>query len=188
MDKDEHLIWTNIGLNLEDWIEELKEDYPDQTEDKYQTLMHEINRSYLDDERANLNLKLSQPILIIADLGLWDGRRMGYKEIQSGNIADCLYSDADKLSWYVDGHGEFRCTAVHHDGVNLYRYRTYRDNISENKKEILKEKLYRGTATEKNIELVTKRIGPYIGKIYGWKFKSKDGVNNEIGSDNKKTA
>lgn len=34
--------------------------------------------------------KVSQPILVIADLGLWNGRRMGYKEIPSGNIRDCL--------------------------------------------------------------------------------------------------
>ncbi len=48
--------------------------------------MYEINGDYLDDERMNLDVQLSQPILVIADLGLWHGRRMGYKEIPSGNI------------------------------------------------------------------------------------------------------
>ena len=48
--------------------------------------MYEINNRYLDDERVNLNIQLDQPILVIADLGLWNGRRTGYQEISSGNI------------------------------------------------------------------------------------------------------
>ena len=47
--------------------------------------------SWLDAERMNLNVQLSQPILVVGDLGLWNGRRMGYKEIPSGNIRDCLW-------------------------------------------------------------------------------------------------
>ena len=57
--------------------------------------MYEINGEYLNDERENLDIQLSQPILVIGDLGMWNGRRMGYKEIASGNIRDCLYSDTD---------------------------------------------------------------------------------------------
>ena len=48
--------------------------------------MYEINGEYLNDERENLDIQLSQPILVIGDLGMWNGRRMGYKEIASGNI------------------------------------------------------------------------------------------------------
>ena len=82
-------------------------------------LMYEINGDYLDDERANLTVQLSQPILVVGDLGLWNGRRMGYKEIPSGNIRDCLYSDTDYSTWYVDRLGDLRCDAIHHDGTNF---------------------------------------------------------------------
>ena len=64
--------------------------------------MYELNDCYLEDARVNLNVRLNQPILVIADLGLWDGRHMGYQEIQSGNIRDCLYGDTDYTTWYVD--------------------------------------------------------------------------------------
>ena len=60
--------------------------------------MCETNADYLSDERVNLNIQLSQPILVIADLGLWNGRRMGYKEIPSGNIRDCLSGGYDYTS------------------------------------------------------------------------------------------
>lgn len=45
---------------------------------------------------------------------------MGYKEIPSGNIRDCLYSDTDYSTWYVDRLGDLRCDAIHHDGTNFY--------------------------------------------------------------------
>ena len=72
-------------------------------------------QDYLDDERVNLIIPLSQPILILADLGLWDGRHSGYKELNSGNIKDCLFSQYDYATWYVDKHGDFRCDVIHHD-------------------------------------------------------------------------
>ena len=108
--------------------------------------------------------------MVIGDLGLWYGRRTGYKEIESGNIRDCLYSDTDYTTWYVDKDGEFRCDATHHDGTNHYRYRTYRDGVTDEQIEDLKEKLYCGEATEKDIEKVTRRLGDEIGSVYGWTF------------------
>lgn len=43
--------------------------------------MYERNSEYLDDERMNLDIQLDKPILVIVDLGLWNGRYSGYKEI-----------------------------------------------------------------------------------------------------------
>jgi len=34
----------------------------------------------------------------------------------------------------------------------------------------LKEKLYFGTASQKDIDRVTRRLGDEIGKVYGWEF------------------
>ena len=92
MSEDRHIIWTN-DLDYDDWKADLESEYPDLTENERYELMHEINGDYLDDERVNLNIQLSCPILIVADLGLWNGHRMAYKEVPSGNIRDCLYSD-----------------------------------------------------------------------------------------------
>ena len=104
MTEQRHLIWSNYDLDYEDWRDDLEEDHPELTEDERMALMYEINNRYLDDERVNLNIQLDQPILVIADLGLWNGRRTGYQEISSGNIRDCLYSgrDIEYATWYVD--------------------------------------------------------------------------------------
>ena len=70
----EHTIWQNEHLDLEDWSEDLKEYYPDATEDELYPIMIETNNDYLDDERANLD-KVVAPngILCVAKFGLWDG-------------------------------------------------------------------------------------------------------------------
>ena len=95
MKEGDHLIWSDYDLDYEDWQDFLEEEYPNLSEDERVARMYELNSEYLEDERANLDIQLSQPILIIGDLGLWDGRRMGYKEIASGNIRDCLYTGRD---------------------------------------------------------------------------------------------
>ena len=170
MSGEKHIIWSNYDLDYEDWRDDLEAEYPDLTEDERIALMYEINGDYLDDERVNLNVQLSRPILVIGDLGLWYGRRMGYKEIDSGNIRDCLYSGRDDMysTWYVDRLGDLCCDAIHHDGTNHYLYRAYKDGVSESQIDLLKEKLYRGIATRADITRITRRLGDDIAKVYGF--------------------
>ena len=92
---DRHIIWSNQNLDVDDWREDYKEfleaneldDDPNDEQALYEW-MEETNYDYLSDERVNLNVQLSQPIIVIGDIGRWNGRVMGYKEIPSGNIRD----------------------------------------------------------------------------------------------------
>ena len=170
MTDGDHLIWSNYNLDYEDWRNDLEAEYPELSEDERYYKMLEINRDYLDDERMNLNIQLSEPILVIADLGLWTGRHSGYKQIISGNIRDCLYSEYDYTTWYVDKDGDFRCDDVHHDGTNHYLYRVFKDSATVEQREDLLDKIYRGIATQMDIDRVTRRLGDEIGKVYGWEF------------------
>ena len=167
MNDSRHVIWSNY-FNYDDWKYNLAEQYPKLSENERIALMYEINGDYLDYERSRLDIQLSRPILVVGDLGLWNGRRMGYKEIQSGNICDCLYSDTDYVTWFVDRNGDFRCDAIHHDGTNHYLYRVYKDDVSETQIDNLKEKIYYGKATRTDIVRVTRRLGDDIAKVYGF--------------------
>lgn len=62
MSEDKHIIWSNYDLDYEDWRADLEAEYPELSEDERISLMYEINGHYLDDERMNLNVQLSQPI------------------------------------------------------------------------------------------------------------------------------
>lgn len=168
-----NIIWSNYNLDIEDWRADLQEYYPDYTEDELIEEMHYTNNEYIEDERMNLNIQLSQEIIAIADIGRWNGRRGGYKIIESGNIADCLYSECEYGEWYIDEYGEFNCRESHHDGTNYITYRTFRDNITDEQREKLLDALWKGEADQTLIDKYTKRIGPEICKVYGWKYQRK---------------
>lgn len=182
-----HIIWSNVSLNLDDWRDSIKEDLiangtnPDEiTEDDLYDQMIDTNDMYLDDERINLDVQEVQPIIVIADIGRWNGRFHGYKMIDSGNIKDCLYSDTDYNEWYVDKSGDLRANAIHHDGTNHYLYRVFKDNVTAGQIESLQEKIYTGKATRADITRVTRRLGDDIAAVYGFEIpKQKSSIDRE---------
>ena len=162
-----HVIWTNQDLDENSFFEE---DWKPVDEETRLRLMYEMNQEYLEDERANLNINMGMPIIVIADLGLWNGRRMAYKDILSGNICDCLEAghDDDYVTWYVNEDGEFRCEAHHHDGTNYYTYRVFKPYITESQMDRFRAMLYRGIAKRQDINHYTDKLGPRIAEVYGW--------------------
>ena len=172
---DRHIIWSDISLDPDDWRDDYK-DYleineldvdPNDENELYQWMI-ETNEELLVDERINLNIQLSQPIIIIGDLGRWNGRVSGYKMIDSGNIKDCLYSDTDYTEWYIDKYGDLRADAIHHDGTNHYLYRVFKNGVTPEQAEKLQDKIYKGKATRADITRVTRRLGDEISAVYGF--------------------
>lgn len=181
MTATDRLIWSNYALNYSDFKDNLEAYYPELSEDERIDFMYEQNNDYLDDERCNLNIQLSRPILLIADIGKWNGRFISYTEIKSGNIRDCLYSGMDYNTWYVDKLGDLRCDAVHHDGINHYLYRVYKDGVSDEQIANLQWKILKGKATRSDITRLTNRLGDEIGKVYGWEFPGRN-VREAVGA------
>ena len=183
---DRHIIWSNQNLDVDDWREDYKEfleaneldDDPNDEQALYEW-MEETNYDYLSDERVNLNVQLSQPIIVIGDIGRWNGRVAGYKMIDSGNIKDCLYSDTDYTEWYVDKYGDLRADAVHHDGTNHYLYRVFKDGVTDMQIENLQDKIYNGKATRADITRVTKRLGDDIAGVYGFSIPKQRQPNEQ---------
>lgn len=160
----DRIVWSNEDLDLEDWRDVLEGIYPGYSDDELYDMMIECNNLDFESMRYILNIQLYKPILMIEDIGRWDGRYHGYSEIRSGNISDCLNSGTDYTTWYIDKNGDFRCRGIHHDGTNHYLYRVYKDGVSETQIDNLKEKIIRGTVTRADIVRITKRIGDVIGK------------------------
>lgn len=166
------IIWSNIDLNPEDWRKDYEEvarenEWDEDTSDPDNLWQYMIatHNTYLDDERYNLNKYLDGRILIIADLGLWNGRKQGYKIID-GNISNILYdNDADFIEWYADQYN-IRATAHHHDGTNHYLYREIREDRNI---QILLDDIYNGREISRSkLNYYTRSIRPYVAEIYGW--------------------
>jgi hypothetical protein len=117
-----HIIWSNINLDIDEWRDDYKEfchinDIDMGDDNDIYNYMIETNAEYLYDERANLNKYVNGDILIICDIGQWNGRVDGYMIIKSRNISDILYSDCEYIEWYSDGYN-IRSRGYHHDGTN----------------------------------------------------------------------
>jgi hypothetical protein len=173
MTTKKHIIWSS-DINVDDWhdyLAECREEDPDLTDDEIYARIVEQNDDYLEDEVTNLKLGLDLFIIVIADLGLWDGRHCGYKTLPHGDICDCLQSecrDNSSIEWYVDAHDNLRCREAHHDGVNYYLYRAYKPGLSFRQKCNFERKILNGTATQKDITRYTRRLGDYVNAVYGW--------------------
>lgn len=167
------LIWQNYELDLDDFRDALLEFAPSASDAELERLMYEHNSDALVDERLNLKIDVGSEIICIADIGRWNGRRSGYKRINSANIADCLYlsKDCDYGEFYVDpATKDLCCRESHHDGTNYLRYRAFRKGITATQKEDLLDAIYSGTVTEEMIVKTTKPLGQMIAKVYGWKL------------------
>lgn len=126
--------------------------------------------NWLEDERANLDIDIGADIIVFADLGLWNGRRTGYKTLKSRNLRDVLdVCCGDYIEWYVNENGEMIIRDSHHDGTNVYTVRALRD-LSWAQLENFYGKLSRGLTT-RDVKRYTRRLGDFPAKVYGWKLR-----------------
>ncbi len=51
---DRHIIWSNVHFDFADWGDDLRAEYPNETENDLYELMQEVNGEYLEDGRINL--------------------------------------------------------------------------------------------------------------------------------------
>lgn len=169
-----HIIWSNMNLDIKDWKEGYKEwleineiDNRDpEDEDDIYDWMVETNNNYLDDERMNLDQVVEGRILVIADLGLWNGRHSAYKIVGSGNIKDILGYTYDYAEFYGDGYN-IRGTEVHHDGTNYYLYRIIREDRNIDN---LLDAIYNGEEISKSkLNYYTKSLYKDVAEVYGWR-------------------
>ena len=168
-----HTIWSNCDLKIDDWREAYAEfleindmDDDPEDEDAIYEYMVETNGEYLEDERMNLNKVVDGRILIIADLGLWYGRRSAYRLIESRNIKDILQFNHDYAEFYGDGYN-IKGTEAHHDGVNFYEYRIVREDRNI---ENLLDDIYNGREiSRKKLNYYTKSLYRAVADVYGWR-------------------
>ena len=165
------IIWSNMNINPDDWKEEYKEiaeenGWEEDTDDEnnlWNYIGEELDR-YRDDERMNLDVPTNGRILAIADLGLWNGRKQGYRILKE-NVNSIFNIGEDYSEYYSDGYN-IKATMTHHDGTNYILYRVIReDRHIQN----LLDAIYNGEEiTRQKLNYYTKSLHPYVRRVYGW--------------------
>ena len=156
------IIWTN-DVCLEDYEDYFKEEGIMDEEEKMKK-MYFLNELDFEAEMVNLDVKLPGKILVIASLGLWNGRRSGYK-IMGNNLNEILTASiGDLYEVYFDGYN-IKAKDTHHDGTNYYEFRLIRNDRNI---DILLEKIYDDDFSRQDINNYTRSLAPYIREVYGW--------------------
>ena len=123
---------------------------------------------WFDDEMINLDKKLNGKILIIADLGLWDGHKSAYKFVPNNLQEVLLNCCGDDMRVYYNGK-DIVCDDYHHDSTNHYIF--YELKVDENNDGLNKilNKIYNQEEYDKKeLKKYVKSLGKYVKKIYGW--------------------
>ena len=124
----------------------------------------EVVDGYLSDERMNLDKPVDGIIVAFADLGLWNGRRQGFK-ILGSTIKDIFGVSEDDNERYGDGFN-IRGSLTHHDGTHFVLYRVAKDR---DEAERIAGKIYNKEIDEAGFRKRTRSLYPYVADIYGWK-------------------
>ena len=167
-------IWKSYGMydlkELEKFEKDVKELLEEDaveniTEEKITDEVYfQIDKCF-EDEKCILNKELNGRILCIASMGLWNGRRSGYK-ILGNNLNEVLTCGigCDEKEVYCDGRN-ILAKGYHHDGSNSVEFREIREDRNI---ENLLDKIYSGQeVTRKEINYYTRSLRPYIKQIYG---------------------
>ena len=120
------------------------------------------------DETANLDIPLSGKIVVVADLGLWNGRRNAYKVVGgTPNVNQILLqSQGDRYRVFFDDEdGEVKAEDIHHDGTNRYTFRELRTDVDTDG---LWRMLMDGGFSGKDLNRYTVSLGEKVRKVYGW--------------------
>ena len=169
-------IWKSYGmystkeleLEEQDAKQFLSENYPEieQTDEAITDEIYDNIGRWYDDETDNLDKQLDGRILAIASLGLWDGRKTGYK-ILGSNLNEVLTSTigCDEKHVYFDGYN-IKAEGYHHDGRNYVEYREIREDRNIDK---LLDKIYMNKPiTRVELNYYTKPLGKHVKAIFGW--------------------
>jgi hypothetical protein len=151
-----------------DYNEEQINTLSDNDEKVYEYINETVSMWY-DDEKANLDKELDTEIIALADIGRWNGRVKGYKELGYNlNSIFSVWESCDDIKLFAE-KGNIKGIGYHHDGTNYVTFRKWKKNISDNMKEKVICAIYnQDDNADKLIKRYTRSIYKDVANIYGW--------------------
>lgn len=155
--------------------EEMKQEYEEiyeetPSEEELERFIEDTNDMFLDDERSNVEFYEKQygqkTYIILADLGLWDGRAEGGKIIKGlWNAISKCFEDYNHIYEY---RRRLCVDAIHHDGTNHFQIKEltpkgldYVENHQYMSDRELHQCLFKDSHYSNEVKL--------FKAIYGWK-------------------
>ena len=171
-----YIIWDNSPETIREFADYLVENdgFP---ESRAMEDASDMNAEDLCEIELELNIEVGDDIVVIGQLGLWNGQKTGWKLLPTQNIGDCLrVTCGDQVTWYVDERGDLCCDDAHHDGTNHLTFRAWKSGISVDRQLRFLDKVARGTAARRDITKCTRSLGKYVADVYGWNKEGRKAV------------
>lgn len=158
-----HVIWSNDADSIKALTEDVRSDNPGLTEDEAWRFATDLSGDYLSDVLVDLKVEVGD-ILVIADLGLWNGRTKAHKTIRKYLSNTYDVACGDYIAWYVED-GEMKIDDTHHDGTNHYLFRAWKDGVDRDE---LIDLISAGHEDVDTLNKYTRPLGEDVRKVYGW--------------------
>lgn len=164
MKENAKIIWDGSWDEIYNIAEEYRAENEDMDESDCEEMAVETVNAYRDDEKTNLDIETERDIIMIADLGLWSGRKNGGMRIPSRNINVILDSHCNgELKVYCDS--DLRAEEAHHDGINYYTYRMVKEGVDAKD---LMNRFAEGDCSPAILEESTESLADIVKGVYGW--------------------
>lgn len=152
----------------------IREEYPEIEEgsNTWWDILNDEMCIWYEDELSNLST-VKGDFIALADLGRWNGRHIGYKEIGYKRLDEAVkelnHRDYMDITFGIEDDNEFVYEGHHHDATDYITLREWRKGLSDEAKERFLDKVYEGTVTEKAMRWYTKSIANKTKAIFGWR-------------------
>ena len=105
-------------------------------------------------------------ILVIGSLGRWNGRKDAFDEICTGELRECfsVHPDSIDIEWYLDDNNDLIRNVYHHDGVNHYKYRAWKEDVDSTTYSAVLNSIRKGEGSEL-LNRYTEPVGNYVGRV-----------------------
>ena len=175
MEKEKKVIFTNDPCECEKmFLEAIKEEYPDESEDFCRDMVYEETERWFDDECANLDIDTGNRIYCFARLQFWNGTASAYKEVDGTSVADCLRTSlggsAEYFEFYTEGD-ELKAEGYGHDNPvspSVFLFRMFPSKNEKYIQKVLDAVYINHPDAEKLIRKYTLPVGKMVNEVYGW--------------------
>ena len=172
--KKDFTIWDSDAYLEEDFLNSVREDMKcaltddeEPTDEEVEDEAFDRNNSFLEDitDEVGEDDSVTNGIVCLGDLGLWDGRHRGIKYFN--DISSCFSTECDTCQWFVDENGDFCSLGVHHDGYNNATYRRFKHFITDEQKHNFEKAYFKGTLDRKKLNRYTEPLGATVEHLLG---------------------
>ncbi len=177
------MIWSHWNYLEDSYREDIKENYPDASEDKIADIAYEYNQMDLEDEICNIRNVFKNEVLMIGSIALWDGGRNAAK-LETDPQKVFGYHGMESAEYYIGkgstGNWELTGRYGDHDdpfcSSHVYIYSV--NDISSEEKEDMDEIIFRYINQKESLENTIENLKSYIhspvkeiADIYGWELQ-----------------